>query len=76
MTERLPFVIYAHLESCLVPVQDRLNVVDEHVPSDFCAYTVSTDSEFEMEPFLYSDPDCMDVFTNILPKSKQESSTS
>jgi hypothetical protein len=28
----------------------------------FCAYTVSTDSEIEMEPFLYSGPDCMDEF--------------
>ena len=36
-TERVPFVIYADFESCLVPAD---GVVDEHVPSGFCAYTV------------------------------------
>jgi hypothetical protein len=61
-TERIPFVIYADFESCLVPVQDQSNVVDEHVPSGFCVYTVSTDAEFETERFLYSGPDCMEVF--------------
>jgi uncharacterized C2H2 Zn-finger protein len=69
-TERLPFVIYADFESCLVPVQDRSNVIDEHVPSGFCAYTVSTDSEFETEPFLYSGPDCMEVFYEHLAQEQ------
>jgi hypothetical protein len=69
-TERLPFVIYADFESCLVPVQNRSNVVDEHVPSGFCAYTVSTDAEFETEPFLYSGPDCMEVFYEHLAQEQ------
>jgi hypothetical protein len=42
-TERVPFVIYADFESCLVPVHDDSGVLDEHVPSGFCAYTVSVD---------------------------------
>jgi hypothetical protein len=45
-TERVPFVIHADFESCLVPVNDKPTVVDEHVPSDFCAYNVACDPEF------------------------------
>jgi hypothetical protein len=65
-TERVPFVIYADFESCLVPVLDDSNVLDEHVPSGFCAYTVSTDPEFETEPITYSGRDCMTVFYDHL----------
>jgi hypothetical protein len=54
-------------------VQDRSNVVDEHVPSGFCAYTVPTDSEFETEPFSYSGPDCMDVFYEHLSQEQARS---
>jgi hypothetical protein len=32
-TERVPFVIYADFESCLVLVHDDSGVLDEHVPS-------------------------------------------
>jgi hypothetical protein len=65
-TEREPFVIYADFESCLVPVHDESNVLDEHVPSGFCAYTVSIDPEFETEPVTYSGRDCMTVFYDHL----------
>jgi hypothetical protein len=58
----ITYVIYADFESCLVPVQDQSNIIDEHFPSGFYTYTVSTDSEFETEPLLYSGPACMDVF--------------
>jgi hypothetical protein len=42
-TECVPFVIYADFESCLVPVHDDSGVLDEHILSGFCAYTVSAD---------------------------------
>ena len=69
-TERLGFVIYADFESCLVPVHDKTKVVHEHIPSGFCAYTVSTDSEFESEPLIYSGRDCMEVFYDHLAKEQ------
>jgi hypothetical protein len=69
-SERLPFVIYTDFKSCFVPVQNEPNVVDEHVPSEFYAYRVSTNSEFETEPFLYSGPDCMDVFYEHLAQEQ------
>jgi hypothetical protein len=65
-TERVPFVIYADFESCLVPVHDESDVLDEHVPSGFCTYTVSTDPEFETEPVTYSGRDCMTIFYDHL----------
>jgi hypothetical protein len=65
-TERVPFVIYADFESCLVPESGKIGVMEEHVPSGFCAYTVSVDPEFETEPVLYSGRDCMDVFYDHL----------
>jgi hypothetical protein len=68
--QQLPFVIDADFESLLVLAQDRPNVVDEHVSSGFCAYTVSTDAEFETEPFLYSGPDYMDVFYEHLAQEQ------
>jgi hypothetical protein len=49
-------------ESCLFPVHDDSGVLDEHVPSGFRAYTVSTDPEFETEPVTYSGRNCMTVF--------------
>jgi hypothetical protein len=65
-TERVPFVIYADFESCLVPVHDDSGGLDEHIPSGFCAYTVSTDPEFETEPMTYSGRDCMKAFYDHL----------
>jgi hypothetical protein len=65
-TERVPFVIYADFESCLVPVHGDSGVLDEHVPSGFCAYTVSSDPEFETGPVTYSGRDCMTVFYDHL----------
>jgi hypothetical protein len=65
-TERVPFVIYADFESCLVPVHEDSGVLDEHVPAGFCAYTVSVDPEFETEPVTYSGRDCMRVFYDHL----------
>jgi hypothetical protein len=61
-TERVPSVINADFESCLVPVHDDSGVLDEHVPSGFCAYTVSADPEYETGPVTYSGRDCMTVF--------------
>jgi hypothetical protein len=65
-TERVPFVIYADFESCLVPVHDNSGVLDEHFPSGFCPYTVLADPEFETEPVAYSSRDCMTVFYDHL----------
>jgi hypothetical protein len=65
-TERVPFVIYADFESCLAPVHDDSGVLDEHIPSGFCAYTVSSDPEFETGPVTYSGRDCMTVFYDHL----------
>jgi hypothetical protein len=64
-------LLFTRILNCvLVPVQDRLNVVDDYVPFGFCAYTVSTDSEFETEPLLYSGPHCMDVFYEHLAQEQ------
>jgi hypothetical protein len=60
-TERVLSVIYADFESCLIPVHDHSGVLDEHVPSGFCVYTVSADLEFETGPVTYSSRDCMTV---------------
>jgi hypothetical protein len=65
-TERVSFVIYAVVEPCLVPVHDDSDVLDEHIPSGFCAYTVSIDPELETEPVTYSGRDCMTAFYDHL----------
>jgi hypothetical protein len=65
-TERVPFVIYADFESCLVPVDGDADVLAEHIPSGFCAYTVSWDEEHETDPIVYSGSNCMDVFYDHL----------
>jgi len=70
-TARLSFAMYADFESCLVPVDGDGDVVDEHVPAGFCAYTVSADPEYETEPVLYSGRDCMEVFYNHLASEQQ-----
>ena len=67
-TERLPFVIYADFESCLVPVGDD---TDEHIPAGFCAYTVSTNPMYATDPFLYSGVDCMAVFFDHMAKEQE-----
>jgi hypothetical protein len=64
--ERVPFVIYADFESCLVLVHDNSGVLDEHIPSGFCACTVSADPEFETGPVTYSGRDCVTVFYDHL----------
>jgi hypothetical protein len=60
-------------ESCLVPVHDDSGVLVEHVSSGFCAYTVSTDPEFETEPMTYSGRDCMRIFYDHLEANSTES---
>jgi hypothetical protein len=67
-TEYCPYVIYADFESYLSPVQQGggKGVVNEHIPSGFCCYTVSRDEEFCSKPVLYSGPNCMDVFFDHL----------
>jgi hypothetical protein len=60
-TERVPLLIYADFESCLVLVHDDSGVLDEHVPSGFCVYTVSADTKFETGPVTYSGRDCMTI---------------
>jgi hypothetical protein len=70
-TERVPFVIHADFESCSVPVRDDSSVLDEHVPSGFCACIVSSDPEFETGPVTYSGRDCMTVFYDHLASEQQ-----
>jgi hypothetical protein len=70
-TERLPFVIYADFDSCLVSIDDDSDIVNEHLPSGFCSYTVTSDPEYETEPFLYSGSDCMNVFFDHLANEQQ-----
>jgi hypothetical protein len=70
-TERVSFVMFADFESCLVPVDGERDVVDQHIPAGFCAYTVTTDSEYVTDPVLYSGQNCMEVFFNHLV-SEQE----
>jgi hypothetical protein len=65
-TERVPFIIYADFESCLVPVHDDSGGLDEHILSGFCAYTVSSDPEFETGPVTYSGRNCMKAFYDHL----------
>ena len=68
-TERVPYIIYIDFESCLIPAVG--GAVDEHIPSGFCAYTVSADPEFETEPVVYSGSDCMDKFYDHMAKEQQ-----
>jgi hypothetical protein len=70
-TERVPFVIFADFESCLVPVHDDSGSLDEDVSSGFCVYTVSTDQEFETGPVTYSGRDCMTVFYDHLASEQR-----
>jgi hypothetical protein len=74
-TEFCPFVIYADFESYLSPVESSTEsstrVVNEHIPSGFCAYTVSRDKAYRTEPFLYSGPDCMDQFFDHLLREQR-----
>jgi hypothetical protein len=69
-TERVPIVFYADFESCLVLVHDHSDVPDERIPSGFCAYTVSTDPEFETEPVTFSGRDCMTVIYDHLAEEQ------
>jgi hypothetical protein len=48
------------------PVHDDSSVQDKHVPWGFCAYTVSSDPEFETGPVTYSGRDCLTVFYDHL----------
>jgi hypothetical protein len=69
-TEYCPFVIYADFESYLSPIdhagEGATHAVDEHIPSGFCAYTVSHDERFSSKPFLYLGSDYKNVFFDHL----------
>jgi hypothetical protein len=71
-TERLPSVIYADFESCLVHVQDWLNVVDEHNPSGFYAYAVSKIRNLKRNGIYTQVGIVWTCFTSILLKNRQE----
>lgn len=74
-TEYHPFVIYCDFESSLSPVDDTSNkstrVVNEHIPSGFCAFTYSQYSKHQTPPTLYSGPDCMEVFFDHLMREQR-----
>ena len=73
-TEPVPFVIYCDFESFLTPETDGQvkNAVDTHIPSGFCAYTVSKYDEFNnVEPKLYSGEDVMSEFYEHLMNEKE-----
>ena len=72
-TEKIPCIIYADFESTLVPSSDNF-CIDTHNPSGFCAYTVSTDPQFDTEPHIYSGEDCMKKFFEYLNKIFHQSS--
>jgi hypothetical protein len=70
-TERVPFDIYADFESCLVPVHGDSGVLGEHIPSEFCVFTVPADPEFETGPVTYSGRDCITVFYDHLASEQR-----
>jgi hypothetical protein len=70
-TELYPFVIYADFESYLEvrggdEVEGKSNVINEHKPSGYCIYTVSTVEEYQNPPIIYSGVDCMEHFFDAL----------
>lgn len=69
-TEMYPFIIYADFECALIPSTSE-NVVNEHIPSGFCCYTISTMSEHQTKPFLYSGSNCMDYFQDHVISEQQ-----
>jgi hypothetical protein len=64
-TELYKFCIYADFESYLDEKVEG-NVLNEHEPSGFCIYTVSSDEEFQLPPILYSGEDVMERFFDAL----------
>jgi hypothetical protein len=73
-TEPMPFVIFCDFESFLTPETNgqTKNAVDTHVPSGFCALTVSIYDEFnDVEPKLYSGDNVMSEFYKHLLNEKE-----
>ena len=59
---KVPYVIYVDFESLLTTENTHKNTVNTHIPSGFCALTVSI---FETcKPVVYSGPDTMTKFFN------------
>ena len=70
-TELYPFVIYADFESYLEErdgeeIEGGTFVINEHKPSGYCIYTVSTEDIYQTPPILYSGVDCMEHFSDSL----------
>jgi hypothetical protein len=73
-TESVPVVIYCEFESFLAPEADGQikNAIDTHIPSGFCALTVSIYDEFnDVAPKLYSGNDVMTEFYKDLLDEKE-----
>ena len=75
-TQLTSHIIYADFESYLSPVThtdpptSKTTVIDEHVPSGFCCYTVSQSSHYPNRLVSYSGENCMDHFFDHLMREQ------
>ena len=75
-TQLANHIIYFDMEAYLSPVDQsdaskgKSRVIDEHIPSGFCAYTVSQSPHIPNRLVTYSRPDCMPVFFDHLMKEQ------
>jgi len=60
----IPFYLVADFESFLTPIEraeveksSGLKITDKHIVSSFCCYPVTSHTEHQMPPFVYSGPD-------------------
>jgi len=66
------YIIYFDFEACLStvdpvdPSASKTEVIDTHIPSAFCAYTVSQDREYPNSIVTFSGPDVMEIFFEYL----------
>ena len=71
-TQLTSHIIYADFESYLFPIThtdpptSKTTVIDEHIPSGFCCYTVSQSPHYPNRLVSYSGENCMDHFFDHL----------
>ena len=75
-TQLTSHIIYADFESYLSPVThtdpptSKTTVIDEHIPSGFCCYTVSQSPQYPNRLVSYSGENCMDHFFDHLMREQ------
>ena len=71
---KVPFLMYADFESILNPIESSesnpeesyTKVINQHVPSGFCAYSKFAYGKVENPLKLYRGEDCVEVFCNYI----------